>query len=799
MGLKNIAERRMKRLIMLILLALTGVFLLGMLVMSSLNLDFSQQAMAELRQRQITDIVQANLNRINGHHQLMEQNTAGLANLGEQLYRSRGAATDAARSRLQSALENALGRMPQAYGAALRYARPDQPGEGLAAYAYRHGGRIRSQSWADPAHGADAFQHTVTGATSELPIRRQDFLWTPAYYKELIDNVVVSLTMPMRDTNGKVIGLASTDWRADEIINLVSGVKVTPSTFAFLLDGENRNLSSLANADDVVAAQRKIDAIIGSRLHDRIEALEPQSAVISGRTLVAPMQTLPLTVDEEPHLLFFSRTQAGMVFGVGVPRAEIDAVLLPMRESNLKIVALVSAVTLGLSLLIMLIVARILDRVQTLYTDGLTRLPNREKLLVELDRSEAASLLLINIDAFKEINDFYGHHCGDHVISELAAALQNMLSQERDWASCRLYRMPGDELAIWLPVAEHPAQLARRAEQLLHCVSLLSIRWQNQSIPLNVSLGVATSLQEDGSQLVDEELLTSASIALKSARLARVGYCIYDPAHRTRETYEQNLMWANRLRRALDDGRIVPYFQPILDLRTGRVEKFECLARMLDENGEPISPSDFIGIAKKIRLYRYITRTMVTQCFSRFADNDYTFSLNLSCEDLLDPDLTDFVVDKLKNSPSLASRLIFEILESEGIENYAEVRQFIDRVKALGCRIAIDDFGTGYSNFQHLLRLNVDVIKIDGSLIEHIDTDPIALNVTRGIQQFATSLGMRTVAEFVHSKAILECVRLLNIDDVQGFHIGRPSPRLVTEPENGRTPSPVTVLSRIRK
>ncbi|WP_339845921.1 bifunctional diguanylate cyclase/phosphodiesterase [uncultured Halopseudomonas sp.] len=600
----------------------------------------------------------------------------------------------------------------------------------------------------------------------------------------------------MRNNKGEVIGLASSDWRADDIISLVSGVKVTPSTFAFLLDNENRNLSSLAYADDVVAAQRKIDAIIDSHLPDRAGGSRPESAVISGSLLVAPMQTMPLTVDDEKHLLFFSRTRAGMIFGVGVPQAEIDAVLLPMRESNLKIVALVSAVTLGLTLLIMLIVARLLNRVQILYTDALTQLPNREKLLVDLKRSKAASLLLINIDSFKEINDFYGHHCGDHVIGQLALALQDLLMQERSWADCRLYRMPGDELAIWLPSAESPVQLTHRAESILRFVSLLSVSWQNQTIPLNVSLGVASSLQADGSQMADEQLLASASIALKSARMAHLGHSIYDPAHRTRESYEQNLIWANRLRRALDDGRIVPHFQPILDLRTGRIEKFECLARMIDEEGKPISPSEFLGIAKKIRLYRFITRTMVTQCFTKFADNDYAFSLNLSCEDLLDPDLTDFIVDKLRGSPSLASRLIFEILESEGIENYAEVRRFIDRVKALGCRITIDDFGTGYSNFQHLLRLNVDIIKIDGSLIEHIDTDQIALNVTRGIQQFATGLGMRTVAEFVHSKSVLKCVRLLNIDEVQGYCIGKPSPHLITEPDNDKPAHKLVLINR---
>jgi EAL domain-containing protein (putative c-di-GMP-specific phosphodiesterase class I) len=203
---------------------------------------------------------------------------------------------------------------------------------------------------------------------------------------------------------------------------------------------------------------------------------------------------------------------------------------------------------------------------------------------------------------------------------------------------------------------------------------------------------------------------------------------------------------------------------------------------MIDEAGQPVSPDRFLDVAKKIRLYRQITRTMVQQSFSRFAENDYEFSLNLSLEDLLDPELTTFIVNSLSQG-SLARRAIFEILESEGIENYAAVKVFIDRVKALGCQIAIDDFGTGYSNFEHLLRLDVDTIKIDGSLIRLLDTDQNALTVTRGIVEFARGLGMQTVAEFVHSPALLKAVKALGIDYAQGACIGLPAATLVTEVE----------------
>src|SRR5690606_19357952 len=224
-----------------------------------------------------------------------------------------------------------------------------------------------------------------------------------------------------------------------------------------------------------------------------------------------------------------------------------------------------------------------------------------------------------------------------------------------------------------------------------------------------------------------------------------------------------------------EEGRMVPFFQPILNLATNRIDKYECLVRMLDEQGNPISPMAFLPVARRIRLYRLITRSMIDQCLARFADSELHFSLNLACDDLLDEELNEYLLSRLQ-APSLARRVIFEILESEGIENYQQVRRFIDRAKHLGCRIAIDDFGTGYSNFEHLLRLDVDLIKIDGSLIKRLDRDPTARALTEGIVRFARELGLQTVAEFVHSEALLQRGRELGIDFAQGSHIGMPAP-----------------------
>ncbi len=783
MALMFFGMSQVKHSIMLILGLLVGLFVLGMLLMSSLNLDVSQQALKELRQRQITDTFYANLDRINAHHLLMEQNTAGLARLGEQFLRMKTTTGGDQRRELEQALQRTLADFPDAYGGGIWYAPHTYTPDNYSAYGYRHGGQLIIQRDGSKYHTQDWYARVLPpDGDSRKSEALPRFYWTPAYYKDRINDVVISLTTLMRDANARVVGLASTDWRVDEIIQLVSRVKVTPGTFSFLLDSDNRNLSSLAAAEDVLLAQELMDAIAQSRLQQQIIRPQPQSAIIAGRQLVSPMQTMTLSVRDQDYALFFSRTQAGMVFGVGVPRAEIAAILVPMRESNLRITLLVGSLVLLLSGLLLYLIAGILRQLHTLFTDALTQLPNREKLLADLKPSQPATLILLNIDAFKEINDFYGHQCGDHVIVSLARSLSQLLGQQPAWEGGRLYRMPADEMAIWLPGERTPQALQQYIDELLAHVGKLGIKWQGQAIPLHVTLGLAATQAEDSAQPGEGQLLISASIAMQLARQGKSSHLVYDPAQRVRESYEQNLLWANRLKRALDEGRIVPFFQPIMDTRSGRIRKFECLVRMIDEGGQPVSPNRFLDVAKKIRLYRQITRTMVQQSFSRFAENDYEFSLNLSLEDLLDPELTTFIVNSLSQG-SLARRAIFEILESEGIENYAAVKVFIDRVKALGCQIAIDDFGTGYSNFEHLLRLDVDTIKIDGSLIRLLDTDQNALTVTRGIVEFARGLGMQTVAEFVHSPALLKAVKALGIDYAQGACIGLPAATLVTEVE----------------
>jgi diguanylate cyclase (GGDEF)-like protein len=763
--LPGVPLKSSKQLLMLLVLLLVALFIAAMWVMSSLNLDFSQRAMAELRRGQIEGSFYANLGRINGHHRRMEQHTENLARIGELLQRN------ALADELAAQLEQKLRDFPDAFGVGLWYEPGRFPALGEAPGIYAHWSadrRIEVRRQVGDPRRQDWYRSLLPSEQDRSQALAEPLLWSAAYYNPLPDAAVITLATPLHDRRGRIIGLASSDWRSEDVVRLISDIKLTPNTFSFLLDRDNRKLSSLSEQEDTPAAQRIMDAILAEQL-----ARAAAPGANGGER--APLYSRELQIDGERYALLFAMTRANMLFGLGVPQNEIDAVLAPMRQSNYRILAVTGLVLLVLGALLLRLIASTMRQLEASYTDPLTQLPNRARLLLDLGRTPRPSLILLNLDAFKEINGFYGHACGDQILRHLGAHLSQHL--RLDASQARLYRLTADEFAVLLP-RHSGEQLEARMAELGAFIQRQRLDWQGQEIGFNATLGAA-SLSADEARQGRDSLLASAAIALKLARLQQKNHLLYDPALKIREEYEQNLLWANKVKAALQDDRLLPYFQPIHDNRSASIDKFECLVRMRDDDGQVINPGRFLGVAKKIRLHRQITRVMLDKCFERFRELPYEFSLNLSYEDLIDPELSRAIKLKLQQS-GIGPRLIFEILESEGIDNYSQVRAFIDEVKALGCRIAIDDFGTGYSNFEHLLRLNVDLIKIDGSLIRQLDSDPDAYAVTQGIVQFARSLKMQTVAEFVHSAAVQEKVLALGIDYSQGQHIGMPQAQLQT-------------------
>jgi len=406
------------------------------------------------------------------------------------------------------------------------------------------------------------------------------------------------------------------------------------------------------------------------------------------------------------------------------------------------------------------------DLKERLYFDSLTELPNRLSMLEDFRALNNPFVVLVNIDSFKEINDLYGFDVGDYVLAELARQIKEKLPKR-----LKLYKLSADEFAI---VGDEAGkyQSEDKMEKLVASFAKEAMFYQENKMLISLTAGA--SFEKEG-------ILEHADMALKQAKKKRIPYLVYGKHLEIAKEYENNLKWSAKLREALAEDRIVPYYQPIVDAKTGKIERYEALVRMIEPNGTAISPFFFLEISKKVKLYQSITKIMTSKSFKKFENSKYAVSINVSTEDILSLAVKELILKKLEEL-SGRCKIIFEIVESDGIENYDDVSSFIASVKKYGAQVAIDDFGTGYSNFEHLLKLNIDYIKIDGSLIKNINVDRNSEIIVETIVSFAKKLGLKTIAEFVHSKEVFEKVKEMDIDYAQGFYLSEPKEELSDKP-----------------
>jgi len=397
-----------------------------------------------------------------------------------------------------------------------------------------------------------------------------------------------------------------------------------------------------------------------------------------------------------------------------------------------------------------------------LYHDSLTMLPNRNKLMKDLELSSLRALFLINIDDFRHVNDLYGQEIGDEVLVSVAGMLE-LFAKEHDGS---VYKLHADEFAILFgPIDEE--RLDSLVGTLLDDLRRFVVITDNDySVDVSATIGAA---------LGDEDLLACADMALKRAKAQRASYLLYHPSMKIKREYEYNIQWTRKLKHAIRDERIVPFYQGIYRCEDKSLAHYEVLMRLIDDDGSPISPVYFLPIAKKNKLYHQLTRLVIEKSLRDFASRDVSLSINISIIDILNPNTVTFILDQIDSFPD-ARRLSFELLESEGIENYQEVFDFLGELKKRGCSIAIDDFGAGYSSFEHMLNLHVDLLKIDASLIRELDTNENARITTHAIVTFAQAIGVKTCAEYVHSEAIFELLNTMGVDYAQGFYLAKPLP-----------------------
>lgn len=401
---------------------------------------------------------------------------------------------------------------------------------------------------------------------------------------------------------------------------------------------------------------------------------------------------------------------------------------------------------------------------QTLYFDAITKLPNRVLLTTRLADGKFYALSIINIDRFSEINEVYGVSAGDEILAKFAKYLSSSVSS---FAGVELYKLNSDEFVLLQEecsdIIAFKDMVSSIVERSKHEVFVVD----GVEIIISVSAGIA---------YLNSRVLEYASLALKRAKGSRKSVEVF--TYELKKDHSQNIIWYKKIKRAIEQDRIVPYFQPIVSNRDGTILKYEALVRLIDEDDKVVSPFFFLDIAKKTKLYSELTKIMIDKTIETFMGKNTLVSINLSSEDLTNKDLANYLQNCIVAS-GMGKFMEFEILESEGIENYESVKEFVERFKNLGCRFAIDDFGSGYSNFDHLLKLNIDTLKIDASLIKNLPHDVNARIFVRHICQFAHEINVFVIAEFVSSEEILEQVKSLGIDASQGFYFYEPSPDLV--------------------
>lgn len=373
------------------------------------------------------------------------------------------------------------------------------------------------------------------------------------------------------------------------------------------------------------------------------------------------------------------------------------------------------------------------------------------------------SLALLKINNFKNLNDFYGYSIGNNILKQTADFLSQSIEKEA-MPFHSIYRVSGAHFAILSPL--EAKELYCFIHRIIQKFEATEMQINGQMLYLEMGAGIV----DHG----DDSPLSHADIALRQAE-KNGDIVIYRNDARSEQKRSTKLQYQDMIKRALQEDRFIPYYQPIIDNKTKQTIKYEALARLVLPNGDVIAPMLFLPIAKETKMYNSITKMIISKALDDFHDSAYSVSMNLSIDDIKDHSTREFLLNKIAKFPQ-PERLVFELLESEGIGSYEEVQLFFSDLKHYGCKVAIDDFGSGYSNFEHLAKLNIDYIKIDGSLILGIEDTLISQVIVEMLSDFAKKMGIKTIAEFVSRESISLKVNTMGIDESQGFLYGEPLP-----------------------
>lgn len=406
-----------------------------------------------------------------------------------------------------------------------------------------------------------------------------------------------------------------------------------------------------------------------------------------------------------------------------------------------------------------------------------------DTMLEKMSGNQTSCLLQVDIDGFKLVNDAFGNSEGDRLLHEMAGYLTEKI-QQKDMVhaveqSSIVGRLGGDEFGVLLPMRDQ-SQGLETCEAIRRAVE--NMVFLDGRVRVTVSIGLVL-IPAHGTE--SAELLAKSNAATAMAKeLGQNRSMLYTQGDAYLEQVQSNLEEKQRIIAALDANLFDPWFQPILHLGTGHIHHYEALARLVEPDGTVFSPATFIPTAERFGLIANIDR-MISEKTMRFQarlgkqGHQLSFSLNISGKNLGDPTILSRIKKNISETGANPEYIVFELTETAAIRNMEDAVNFVRALKAMGCKFSLDDFGVGFTSFIHLVEMEVDFLKIDGSFISGLSENPKNRILVKTIQDMAQGLGIQTIAEFVDSDETVQILKAIGVNYAQGYHVGKPSPYLL--------------------
>jgi EAL domain-containing protein (putative c-di-GMP-specific phosphodiesterase class I)/GGDEF domain-containing protein len=405
-------------------------------------------------------------------------------------------------------------------------------------------------------------------------------------------------------------------------------------------------------------------------------------------------------------------------------------------------------------------------------TDSITGIPNQHQLILDLENTTSPNLAFIKILNYNSFINQYGPAVTDSITKQFATVLSGF--EDPRLIKSSIYRVQQSTFAILEDQDLRLSEIADITGKIIK--SLLTFDYmvgENEFIKLKVTVGAVKQ---------KKDAYTLTNMALSEAIEKQLPYYFIDSGEQhLPETYKRDLETIKKIRLAIDEDRLVPFFQPIFNAKTLNVEKYESLARIVDENNRPmILPNIFLPLVNRENLNYKITRIILKKSIVFASNNNVKVSINLGVHDINNDQTCEHIYSSIKNS-KINHLLQFELLENEAIVDSESALKFIKKIQKLGCEIGMDDLGKGYSNFERLINLPVDFVKIDRCIMEHIADNLEIQNLTKGIIRLAHKKKLKVTAEYCTNKTTTDIAIMLGADTLQGHYFAEASPEIYSQ------------------